>query len=132
MIVHKKEGMDMITSMVAFYPCLDLAKTQDFYTKVIGLQTVFSTETVRIFGTGHGSFAFVQYGDGQTASGKLCLSLNCASREDVDAEYQRILALGIQPKSQPAPHSSQPVYSFFLEDPNGYTVEFQKIDGLNL
>lgn len=122
----------MITSSVAFYPCLDLLKTQEFYTRVIGLQTVFSTETVRIFSTGHGSFAFVQYGDAQAASGRLCLSLNCASREDVDAEYRRILALGIQPKSSPAQHPFQPVYSFFLEDPNGYTVEFQKIDGLNL
>lgn len=122
----------MITSLVSFYPCLNLAETQDFYTRVIGLQTVFSTETVRIFGTGRGSFAFVQYGDNQTPSGKLCLSLNCAIREDVDAEYRRILALGVQPMSHPAQHPSQPVYSFFLEDPNGYTVEFQKIDGLDL
>ena len=51
---------------------------------------------------------------------------------ELDAEYQRICALGIQPQSAPAQHPSQPVYSFFLEDPNGYTVEFQKIDGFQL
>lgn len=71
-------------------------------------------------------------GTGKSPANNLCLSLNCANRESVDAEYQRICALGIQPQSAPAQHPSQPVYSFFLEDPNGYTVEFQKIDGFQL
>ena len=122
----------MITSCMAFYPCLDLAKTEMFYTQVVGLRTVFASDTVRIFHAKQGYFAFVAYGDGKIPRKHLCLSLNCANRESVDAEYQRICALGIQPQSAPAQHQSQPVYSFFLEDPNGYTVEFQKIDGFQL
>ena len=111
----------MITSCMAFYPCLDLAKTEMFYTQVVGLRTVFASDTVRIFHAKQGYFAFVAYGDGKIPRKHLCLSLNCANRESVDAEYQRICALGIQPQSAPAQHPSQPVYSFFLEDPNGYT-----------
>ena len=112
----------MITSCIAFYPCLDLSATEAFYTQVIGLRTVFASDTVR----------FVAYGDGEIPHRHLCLSLNCTNRADVDAEYRRILALGVQPQSIPAQHPSQPVYSFFLEDPNGYTVEFQKIEGISL
>lgn len=122
----------MITSSLAFYPCLDLAQTEAFYTQVVGLHGVFASDTVRIFCAGHGYFGFVCYGDGEIPRKHLCLSLNCASRGEVDAEYRRILALGIHPSGEPSRHPSQPVYSFFLEDPNGYTVEFQKIDGIDL
>lgn len=122
----------MITSCIAFYPCLDLSATEAFYTQVIGLRTVFASDTVRIFYANGGSFGFVAYGDGEIPHRHLCLSLNCTNRVDVDAEYRRILALGVQPQSIPAQHPSQPVYSFFLEDPNGYTVEFQKIEGISL
>lgn len=122
----------MITSALAFYPCLDLAETEAFYTQTVGLKTVFSSESVRIFSANRGYFGFVSYEDGNIPCGHLCLSLNCANREAVDAEYQRLLSLGVQPKSAPAQHPAQPVYSFFLEDPNGYTVEFQKIDGVSL
>lgn len=89
----------MITSCMAFYPCLDLAKTEMFYTQVVGLRTVFASDTVRIFHAKQGYFAFVAYGDGKIPRKHLCLSLNCANRESVDAEYQRICALGIQPQS---------------------------------
>lgn len=55
----------MITSCMAFYPCLDLAKTEMFYTQVVGLRTVFASDTVRIFHAKQGYFAFVAYGDGK-------------------------------------------------------------------
>ena len=109
-----------------------MQKPRCFIPKWSGLRTVFASDTVRIFHAKQGYFAFVAYGDGEIPRKHLCLSLNCIDRDSVNAEYQRICALGIQPQSAPAQHPSQPVYSFFLEDPNGYTVEFQKIDGFQL
>ncbi len=62
----------MITSCMAFYPCLDLAKTEMFYTQVVGLRTVFASDTVRIFHAKQGYFAFVAYGDGKIPRKHLC------------------------------------------------------------
>lgn len=122
----------MITSSLAFYPCGDLAAAQEFYTQVIGLRLVFSTDTVRVFGCAQGYVGFVYYGKPETAGPHVCISFNCASEAEVDREYQRICQLGYPTKAPPARHPTQPVYSFFLQDPNGYTVEFEKLEGLAL
>ena len=74
----------------------------------------------------------LQYADAKAAEGRLCLSLNCASEADVDAEYDRIIARVAKPLDKPKAHESHPVYSFFIPDPNGYLVEFQKIRGVVL
>ena len=122
----------MIVSNIAFYPCANLNKTDEFYSGIIGLKTVFSDETSRVYSTGQGNFGFVQYPDGQTASGRLCLSINCSDRLSVDDQYRRIIGVGGKPESAPAMHAIHPVYSFFIKDPNGYLVEFQKINNVSL
>lgn len=79
-----------------------------------------------------GYVGFVYYGKPETAGPHVCISFNCASEAEVDREYQRICQLGYPTKAPPARHPTQPVYSFFLQDPNGYTVEFEKLEGLAL
>jgi len=122
----------MITSNVAFYPCVSIEETEAFYKDIIGLELVFSGEKSRIFSAVKGHFGFVQYADAKAAEGRLCLSLNCGSEADVDAQYDRIVALGAKPLDKPKAHETHPVYSFFIPDPNGYLVEFQKIRGVVL
>ena len=122
----------MITSSIAFYPCISIEDTEAFYLKIIGLELVFSTKEARIFSAVKGHFGFMEYPDRTAASGRLCLSLNCSSQQDVDEEYQRLISLGVNPLSKPEYHKSQPVYSFFIADPNGYLVEFQKITGIKI
>ena len=114
----------MITSTLSFYPAKSLSETVRFYTEIIGLTAVMDEERQCVFASPKGHIGFVDYGDGILAEGHICISFNCESREDVDAEYPV--------RTAPAKHPSFPVYSFFLEDPNGYTVEFQKIDGLSI
>ena len=122
----------MITSNLCFYPSLDLNAVTRFYTEIIGLSVVMNDKSQRVFSAGKGNIGFVDYGDGLTASGHICISFNCESQEAVDAEYERIKKLGYPVRTAPAKHPKFPVYSFFLEDPNGYTVEFQKIDHVDL
>jgi len=124
--------MTMITSNVAFYPCISIEETDAFYTNVIGLEKVFATEKARIFSAVKGNFGFMEYADKKAATGRLCLSLNCLSDEYVDKYYDKIVSLGYKPLDKPKIHATEPVYSFFIEDPNGYLVEFQKIKGLDL
>lgn len=122
----------MIRSCVAFYPCKSIEQTHEFYTRIIGLRLAFSGPTSRIYSCREGYFGFVEYPDGKTAVGRICLSLNCGSQQEVDEEYRRIVGLVREPLGKPALHASQPVYSFFVKDPNGYLVEFQKISGASL
>ncbi len=123
----------MVTSCVAFYPCVSLAETEKFYTEIIGLGLAFAGENSRIFSCGGGGyFGFVEYPEKRAEPGKLCLSLNCGSEKEVDEEYHRVIACGGKPQNEPAQHSTQPVYSFFLRDPSGYLVEFQKVMGTML
>jgi len=122
----------VVTSGIAFYPCISIEETEVFYTGIIGLELVFATKEARIFSAVKGHFGFMQYPDRNAATGRLCLSLNCSSEEGVDEQYQRLISLGVLPLGEPKYHESQPVYSFFIEDPNGYLVEFQKIKGMDI
>ena len=99
---------------------------------VIGLEKVFASEKARIFSAVRGHFGFMEYADKKAATGRLCLSLNCRSEENVDMYYDRIISLGATPLEVPKYHATEPVYSFFVKDPNGYLVEFQKIRGLDI
>jgi len=121
----------VITSNIAFYPCICIEETDAFYSNVIGLEKVFSGERVRIFSTVQGHFGFMEYLDKLPASGRLCLSLNCPSETWVDTHYERISRL-VATLDVPKKHATEPVYSFFVKDPNGYLVEFQKIKGLDI
>ena len=122
----------MIKSSVAFYPCKSISQTERFYAEIIGLDCVFKTTNVRIFSCGSGYFGFVEYEGDIAPDNRICLSLNCENREDVDREFERMVRLGAAVRSNPSQHPSQPVYSFFLYDPDGYLVEFQKIDDMDL
>ena len=56
----------------------------------------------------------------------VCLSLNLASDEEVDAYYDLVKEKA-EVHQAPAMHPVYPVYSFFLKDPDGYLVEFQRV-----
>lgn len=122
----------MITSNVAFYACIDIDETDKFYSEIIGLEKVMHTGDVRIFSTVKGHFGFIQRPDRKALEGRVCLSLNCGSQAEVRLEYDRIVKLGGVPLDEPQQYYDQPVYSFFIKDPNGYLVEFQKINDLDL
>ena len=113
-------------SMVVFYPCKDIEETRSFYMEVLGLKLYNDQGMCKIFDTGYGYLGFCQYAHGGLAS-HVCISFNCKDTEEVDKMYA---LFGQEPAYQctvPQRHPDFAVYSFFMKDPNGYTVEFQKI-----
>ncbi len=118
-----------ILSSVNFYPCSNIEATTKFYTEVIGLKLHSDQGTARIFDTGYGYWGFVQYDDRSPNPSGLCLSLNCNGTEGVDLQYKRIIDAGVATLGEPKMHEKFPVYSFFMNDPDGYVVEFQFIQG---
>jgi len=114
-------------SSVVFFPCKDIYETVKYYTKVLGLSIYKDVGNTVWFDCGYGYIAFVQYGDGRDMASGICISFNMASEQEVDEVYKMLLerpVIGL--RGNPQKHPRFPVYSFFLSDPNGYTLEFQK------
>ena len=117
----------MVQSSITFLPVKDIIVTEKFYTEIVGLKLWKDMGNCKIFSCGEGYFGFCQYNDNREFPLGVCLSMNLESTEAVDNEYIRLKELGINIKSKPQKHPNVPVYSFFFEDINGYTLEFQKI-----
>lgn len=113
-------------SMVVFYPCLNINTTTRFYLDVIGLKIFQDQGSCIIFDTGYGYLGFCEYEDHQLAT-KTCISFNLKDVKAVNQKYEEFKKIGDFDFTPPKKHPKFEVYSFFMKDPNGYTLEFQKI-----
>lgn len=113
-------------SMVVFYPCKDIEETTRFYTEKIGLTLHIDQGKARIFDTGYGFLGFCQY-DHQCMATYTCISFNLKDEAEVNHYYERFKEMMVNDLTVPKRHDDFAVYSFFLSDPNGYKIEFQKI-----
>ena len=115
-------------SSVVFLPVTDIRKTYTFYHDLLNLPVIEKqNDNLFIFDTGYGYWGFCQYADGRAPlSGPkgVCLSLDCASKEEVDERYERLKEKA-EVHQPPAQHPVFPVYSCFFRDPDGYMVELQ-------
>ena len=116
-------------SSVIFLPVSNIKETYHFYHEILGLPIDQKQgDSLYIFDTGYGYWGFCQYGDGRKPlSGEkgVCLSLNLGSNEEVISRYEE-LKDKVTIFKEPAMHPVYPVYSFFISDPDGYMVEYQK------
>ena len=113
-------------SSINFYPCLDIEKTTEFYIKEIGLSLYEDQGTCRIFDTGYGYIGFCEYED-YILCNKTCISFNVPTKEDVFRYYEKYKQKQMPGLTEPKKHPKYDVYSFFMKDINGYTLEIQKL-----
>ncbi|MBQ4254018.1 MAG: VOC family protein [Erysipelotrichaceae bacterium] len=115
---------------IVFLPVSDISATLDFYGNTLGLKLAQMQGTdCCIFDTGYGHLGFVHYDDGRKPlSGPqgVCISLNLPSNQDVLDRFEE-LKDHVSVYREPARHPKYDVYSFFILDPDGYLVEYQKI-----
>jgi len=114
-------------SNVIFFPCRDIFETKRYYAEVLELPVYKDLGHTVWFDSGYGYLAFVEYDPPREMASGACISFNMASEAEVDAVYKMLsekAAIGLQ--SPPKKHPRFPVYSFFLSDPNGYLLEYQK------
>ena len=116
-------------SCVIFFPCTNLEETLHYYRDILAFPVYKQLPATVWFDCGSGYLAFVQYDDGRPLASGACISFNLKDNAAVDAQYrllqQQAGVIGL--KAAPAMHPRFPVYSFFLSDPNGYTLEYQKV-----
>ncbi len=116
---------------VVFLPCSSIGATESFYHELLGFPVAERQgENLVIFDTGYGYWGFCEYEDGRAPLAGpqgVCLSVNLESEQAVRDTFAR-LKDRCRVLKVPARHPNFPVYSFFLEDPDGYLVEFQKTE----
>lgn len=114
-------------SSVIFFPCKNLEQTIQYYTTILELPIHKQLDDCVWFDCGYGYLAFCEYGEERPMATGQCISFNLPSIKDVDDMYnilKKRSAIGLS--ALPSFHPRFPVYSFFLSDPNGYTLEYQK------
>ena len=110
-------------SMVNFYASSNLKKTTTFYLD-LGLTIYYQEESSIIFDSGYGYLGFIEKKP-VIIPDYNCISFDCESLSAVDAVYDNLKSK--YSCTVPKQHPKFKVYSFFLNDPDGYTVEFQYI-----
>lgn len=113
-------------AQITFLPTADLAATDAFYADALGLALVRDQGVCRIYRTTPGAYlGFCDRGAPVSGEHRVVLTLLVP---DVDAAYAAVLACGLVPEGPPAHRVRYAVTSFFVRDPNGYLVEFQRFD----
>ena len=111
-------------SMVVFYQCHDLSRTDQFYIEKLGMKLWNDQPGCHIYDSGYGYLGFVETPEFKLPSYS-CISFNCTDCSEVDRIFENFRE---DPSvTCPRKHPHFDVYSFFIKDPDGYTVEFQKI-----
>lgn len=105
--------------MIHFYSCRNLEETEAFY-KRFPLKVYMRQPNTIIYDSGEGMIGFVQMNHEKPAYS--CISFVVKDEKAVDDYYQELQDLALD---KPMKHPWAPVYSFFIEDPNGYKLEFQ-------
>lgn len=116
--------MREITGMIAWVYTDDLTGSARFYEKVLGLALERDAGTARIYRSSQGGMIGVctAFADRvvEPRGGMITLLT-----EDVDGWYQKVTAAGGRVKGPPERMERFGIYSFFVEDPNGYVIEVQ-------
>jgi catechol 2,3-dioxygenase-like lactoylglutathione lyase family enzyme len=114
--------------LVAFYPVRDLAATQDFYARDLGLALARDQGSCLIFrapGGGHFGFCHNDAAEIPPSHDGLILTL---VTPDVDGLYQHLRRVGVETEARPSRNEAFGIYHFFARDPDGYRVEVQRFD----
>ena len=111
---------------ITFLPTHDLARTADFYEQVLGLEIVLCQTDCRIYRVGRDAFVgFCQREARPLPGSSVILTL---VTPDVDGWYHRVSDAGVAFERAPTHNRRYGIYHCLCQDPNGYTIEFQRFD----
>jgi len=115
-----------VTGRISWVYTEDLESTAPFYAQLLGFECVRDEGGARIYATGIDAFIGVcQVFTGREVEPQG--GMISIVTDNVDAWYQTLVARGLTIKP---PHRLEQfaIVSFFVEDPNGYLIEFQQFD----
>ena len=112
------------TQQITFLDTRDLARTSDFYERVLGLRLARDQGTCRIYHvSGSAYLGFCQRADPQAEPRGITLTFVTDRVDEVCADLRRA---GVAFVKEPADNPPYRIYNAFVRDPNGYLLEIQR------
>jgi catechol 2,3-dioxygenase-like lactoylglutathione lyase family enzyme len=114
-----------IGEQITFLYTTDIQKVIPFYEDVLGLPLALDQGGCRIYRIGETHIAYLglcERATPRTPDGVIFTFVT----PDVDAWYERITSKGITCEYAPRITEEYGIYHFFVRDPNGYLLEFQR------
>jgi catechol 2,3-dioxygenase-like lactoylglutathione lyase family enzyme len=113
-----------LQQQITFLDTRDLARTADFYERVLGLRLARDQGTCRIYHvSGTAYLGFCQRADAPAAPQGITLTL---VTDRVDDWCARLKREGVEFVREPADNPPYRIYNAFVRDPNGYLLEIQR------
>ena len=118
-----------IKKQIIFLPTNDLQTTTHFYKKLLKLELFLDQGDCVIFKTCENGYIGFCERPLTMIEGKIILTFIV---EDVDLIYEDFLSIVDYNVTPPTKTHKYRIYHFFITDPNGYLIEFQKfLDVIN-
>jgi catechol 2,3-dioxygenase-like lactoylglutathione lyase family enzyme len=115
-----------ITQQITFLHAQNLAETRHFYADLLGLKLARDQATCLIFKvTPEAYLGFCSHIEPIPTGRKVILTL---VSEDVDGWYATLKEQGQDQIDPPVENLNYQIYHFFIQDPNGYWIEFQRFN----
>jgi len=120
-----KKHVAAINGQISWVYTHDLDSTTYFYAEVLGLECTRDQGAARIFATGDKAWIGVCQAFAERVVEPKGGMISIIS-DDVDAWYQRLADIGLSVDQPPHRLEQFGIYTFRVEDPNGYLIEFQQ------
>ena len=112
------------TQQITFLDTQDLARTSDFYERVLGLRLARDQGSCRIYHVSGGAYlGFCQRADAPAEPRGITLTFVTDRVDDVCAHLRRE---GVAFVKEPDDNPPYRIYNAFVRDPNGYLIEIQR------
>jgi catechol 2,3-dioxygenase-like lactoylglutathione lyase family enzyme len=118
-----------VSQQITFLDTPDLARTADFYERILGLRLARDQGTCRIYHVCGGAYLGFCRRDAASAvapSGAAAVVVLTLVTDEVDEWCARLAAEGVEIVKAPADNPPYRIYNAFARDPNGYLVEIQR------
>jgi len=113
-----------VTQQVTFLDTRDLARTADFYERILGLRLARDQGTCRIYHVSDGAYiGFCQKNDVPAEPRGIVVTLVTDAVDEMCAHLERH---GVELIKEPADNPPYRIYNAFARDPNGYVIEIQR------
>ena len=113
-----------IAQQITFFGTRDLARTADFYGRILGLRLARDQGACHIYHvSGNAYVGFCQREQAPADASGVTITL---ITDHVDEWCQHLKAQGVEFVKRPADNPPYRIYNAFVRDPNGYLVEIQR------